>query len=221
MEGFLPLKHAALWYLAAAPAILYGAHTLTRRFEADPRTRPLIAVAGAFILILSSLKLPSVTGSTSHPTGTGLAVVLLGPAATAVLSLVTLLYQALFLTHGGLTTLGANVFSMGIAGPASGYVIYRATRPLGTTKAVFAATVTADLATYLVTSLQLALAYPATPGGIATAFTAFAGVFAITQIPIALAEAALAAAVFRYVADLRPELLNRLNPRRTPGGRGT
>lgn len=35
----------------------------------------------------------------------------------AVLGTITLLFQALLLAHGGLTTLGANVFSMAIAAP--------------------------------------------------------------------------------------------------------
>ncbi len=35
----------------------------------------------------------------------------------AVLGAIVLVFQALLLAHGGLSTLGANVFSMAIAGP--------------------------------------------------------------------------------------------------------
>jgi cobalt/nickel transport system permease protein len=38
-----------------------------------------------------------------------------------VISIIVRVYQALFLAHDGLTTLGANVFSMGICGPLLGY----------------------------------------------------------------------------------------------------
>ena len=76
-------------------------------------------------LKISSLKLPSMTGSCSHPTGTGVGAILFGPFITSVLGLIVLIYQAIFLAHGGLTTLGANAFSMGIAGPVVAWVIYK------------------------------------------------------------------------------------------------
>lgn len=60
----------------------------------------LVAMAGAFVFVLSSLKIPSVTGSCSHMTGTGLGAVLFGPAATSVLGIIVLLFQAILLAHG-------------------------------------------------------------------------------------------------------------------------
>ena len=77
----------------------------------------LLGVSAAFSFLLSAMKLPSVTGSCSHPTGVGLGALLFGPLAMVPVSFVVLLFQALLLAHGGLTTLGANLFSMGIAGP--------------------------------------------------------------------------------------------------------
>ena len=74
-------------------------------------------MCGAFAFVLSALKIPSITGSCSHPTGVGLGAILFGPMTMAVLGLIVLLFQALLLAHGGLTTLGANTFSMAIAGP--------------------------------------------------------------------------------------------------------
>ena len=117
MEGFLPHPWWEIWFIIAIPFIAYGTYKATKLRKKIPEALPLLAVLGAFIFVLSSLKLPSVTGSTSHPTGTGLAAVILGPAITSVLSLIVLVFQALLLAHGGITTLGANVFSMGIAGP--------------------------------------------------------------------------------------------------------
>ena len=90
----------------------------------------LIAMAGAFIFVISSLKIPSVTGSCSHMTGTGLGAILLGPAAVSVLGIIVLLFQAVLLAHGGLTTLGANTFSMAIAGPFVSFGLYHLCRKL-------------------------------------------------------------------------------------------
>jgi len=41
-------------------------------FRDHPEQKLILAVSGAFIFVLSSLKLPSASGSSSHPTGTGL-----------------------------------------------------------------------------------------------------------------------------------------------------
>jgi cobalt/nickel transport system permease protein len=117
---------------------------------------------GAFIFVISALKLPSVLGSSSHPTGSGLAAILFGPAIASVLSMIVLVFHALLLAHGGLTTLGANVFSMGIAGPAIAFavwMIFKRTR-LPASVGVFTAVALSDLATYVVTAVQLALAIP-------------------------------------------------------------
>ena len=50
--------------------------------------------------------MPSITGSSSHPTGVAVGTYLFGPEAMPALALITLVFQALLLAHGGLTTLG-------------------------------------------------------------------------------------------------------------------
>jgi cobalt/nickel transport system permease protein len=212
MEGFLPLNWCIFWYVVALPCVAYGVYLLNRLAKQQRDTLPLLAVAGAFIFVLSSLKLPSVTGSCSHPTGTGLGAILFGPFLTSVLGTIVLLYQALFLAHGGLTTLGANVFSMAIAGPILGYSIYRAGTAIGlnTFVTVFLAAVFADLFTYVITSLQLALAFPAQTGGILMSFVTFAGIFAITQVPLAIIEGVIIALTFKYIIQARADILVKL-----------
>lgn len=128
MEGFLPHPWWELWFIIALPFIAYGTYKATKLKKKIPEALPLLAVLGAFIFVLSSLKLPSVTGSTSHPTGTGLSAVILGPGITSVLALIVLVFQALLLAHGGITTLGANVVSMGIVGPLVAYAIWIAAK---------------------------------------------------------------------------------------------
>ncbi len=211
MEGFLPHPWWELWFAASLPVVAYGVHRMGWMARDQRQTLPLLAVAGAFIFVLSSLKLPSVTGSCSHPTGTGIGAILFGPWITAVLSSVVLLYQALFLAHGGLSTLGANIFSMGIAGPLVGYLVYRMMQRINLYVAVFLAAALADLATYVVTSLQLALAFPAADGGVILSFKAFAAVFAITQLPLALIEGVISALMFKYILQARSDVLLRLN----------
>ena len=110
MEGYLPLVWCIFWYLVSIPFVFYGMLQIQKIFEERPEQKMILAVSGAFVFILSSLKMPSVTGSSSHPTGTGLGAILFGPFVTAALSVIVLIFQAVLLAHGGITTLGANSF---------------------------------------------------------------------------------------------------------------
>ncbi|MCX6675233.1 MAG: energy-coupling factor ABC transporter permease [Methanothrix sp.] len=212
MEGFLPLQWCAFWYALSLPVVAYGAYKMNKLIKGDRDVLPLLAVSGAFIFVLSSLKMPSVTGSCSHPTGTGLGAILFGPWITSVMAMIVLIYQAIFLAHGGLTTLGANTFSMGIAGPIVAVLIYKAAMKsrINLYIAVFLAATFADWATYLVTSIQLALAFPAASGGVLASFWAFAAVFAITQVPLAIVEGVVTALMFKYIVQLRSDVLVRM-----------
>ncbi|PVY96914.1 energy-coupling factor ABC transporter permease [Actinomycetospora cinnamomea] len=209
-EGFLPPVHAAAWTVAAAPFVVHGVRAVVRQVREDPDSKLLLGAAGAFTFVLSALKIPSVTGSSSHPTGTGLGTVLFRPPVMAVLGTIVLLFQALLLAHGGLTTLGANAFSMAVAGPWIAYGAYRATRRFGLAISVFLAGALANLATYGVTTLQLALAFPDPTGGIAGAVAKFGSIFAITQIPLAVVEGLLTVLVVRLLAHNSPKELLRL-----------
>jgi len=213
MEGFLPWQWCLLWWIIALPCLIFGIYRLKKVLGADRDALPLLGVTGGFIFILSSLKLPSVTGSCSHPTGTGLSTVSFGPWITAVVCAIVLLFQSLFLAHGGLSVLGANIVSMGIAGPFVGYAIYRFLRdtPVNLYVTIFLATALADMFTYVTTSLELALAYPAEVGGIGSSFILFMGIFAVTQVPLAIVEGIVLALVFKYIVALKPDILIRLN----------
>lgn len=207
MEGFLPLIWVIFWYAISTPFIVYGVWRLKKIVSEYPESKPMLAVAGAFAFVLSSLKIPSVTGSCSHPTGTGFGAIVFGPAITSVMSAIVLLYQALLLAHGGITTLGANTFSMGIVGPIVAYLVYKALRSIaGFNIAVFAAATLGDLATYVTTSIQLALAFPAPVGGVLKSFLGFAGIFAVTQVPLAIIEGLITVLLLRYLLALKPDV---------------
>ena len=213
MEGFLPAYWCLIWFAVSIPIVGYGIYKMNTLVKKRREILPLLAVAGAFIFVLSSLKLPSVTGSCSHPTGTGIGAIIFGPAITSVLSIIVLIFQALFLAHGGLTTLGANVFSMGIVGPVVSYIIYKVgmKAKLNFYFVVFLAATIGDWATYIVTSTELALAFPAggilTYGSFLSSFSKFAAIFAITQVPLAIVEGAISALLFKYVVEVKSDIL--------------
>lgn len=195
-EGFLPPLHAAAWTAVAAPFVIHGTREISRTIKAHPEAKLLLGAAGAFTFVLSAIKLPSVTGSSSHPTGTGLGAVIFRPPVMAALGTIVLLFQALLLAHGGLTTLGANVMSLAVVGPWVGYGAFRLLGQAPFAVRIFCATALANIATYVMTATQLALAFPGEHGYLAS-WSAFMGIFAVTQVPLAIIEGLVGVLVFR------------------------
>ena len=187
MEGYLPPAFCIAWGIVCLPFLVFGFRSLNRRVKENRRSITLIAMAGAFVFVLSSLKIPSVTGSCSHMTGTGLGAILFGPCAVSVLGIIVLIFQAVLLAHGGLTTLGANCFSMAITGPILSWLIYKGLSKTRINRriTVFLAASLGDLFTYCVTSVQLVTA----------SAVKFLGIFAPTQLPLAVIEGILTVVV--------------------------
>ena len=202
MEGFLPVNWAIIWWVVFIPFFVIGLKNITKIVKEQPKKKLLLALCGAFVFVLSALKIPSVTGSCSHPTGVGLSAILFGPSATVVLGTIVLLFQALLLAHGGLTTLGANAFSMAVVGPLVSFGIWKLCKDKIDKKvSVFLAAALGDLLTYTITSIQLGLAFPDPTGGAILSVVKFLGVFFVTQVPIAIAEGLLTVIVYNFIAE--------------------
>ncbi|MCI3281841.1 energy-coupling factor ABC transporter permease [Synechococcus sp. PCC 6717] len=212
-EGFLPVGWALGWWLGFLPFLGWGLWSLRQQVKTQPESTLLLALAGAYAFVLSSLKLPSVTGSSSHPTGIALGTVLFRPPIMTVLATLVLLFQALLIAHGGLTTLGANGFSMAVVGPWVAWGCYNGILRLTGKPAIalFTAAFAANVITYALTAWQLALAFPDSVGGVAAAFGKFAAVFAITQIPLAISEGLLTVLVWNWLTTYCAAELRTLN----------
>jgi cobalt/nickel transport system permease protein len=145
-EGLLPAAHAVGWAGVAAPAFIVG----LRRLEGVARVRAGLAAALTFAVTLFPIPIP-VVGITSHMCATPLLGLLYGPAEVVVPTALVLLLQALLFAHGGLTTLGANLVTLGIVGPWAGFLVFRVLRRagLGAVSAAALACFAGDLAVYL------------------------------------------------------------------------
>lgn len=220
MEGFLPIKWAGFWFLVALPFVWLSVRAINKLVQDNPKVLMLLGFAGAFTFVLSALKLPSVTGSCSHPTGMGLGAILFGPTVMVVIALIVLLFQALLLAHGGITTLGANVFSMGIVGPFVSYGIYILLKKAGVNRgiSVFLAASLGSLATYIITAIELALAHPDAVGGVMASFVKFSAIFAVTQVPISIMEGILTVIVMNLLFTYSYDEINSLQHYRRLGG---
>lgn len=208
-EGILPAPWAGFWYMVALPFVAWGLHDLRVRSRRTPLFKPMVGLVGAAVFVISCMPIPvPVAGTCSHPAGTGLAAILIGPALTAVVASIALLLQALFLAHGGLTTLGANTVSMGIVGGLAGYGMFHAARRLRLPDwtAAFLAGLVSDWATYAMTSFELASALRGS-GSLESMFAAIAVAFLPTQLPLGILEGVVSAGVCRFIQSRRPELL--------------
>jgi cobalt/nickel transport system permease protein len=212
-EGLLPLPWAVGWSLVALPFVALGLRRLRAKRE-EPLHKPFVAMMAAAVFAISCLPVPVPTaGTCSHPCGTGLAAILMGPLETVLVTVVALLLQALFLAHGGLSTLGADTVSMGVAGAFVGYGAFRALVALGASRGVaaFAAGVLSDWATYATTAFQLASALHGTRS-VGEAFGIVALAFVPTQLPLGLLEGALCVGALAFLEKRRPDLLGAAAP---------
>ncbi len=210
-EGILPFSWSLVWFAASAPFLALGLRTLSRRSALDLSSKPLVGMLAAVVFIISCMPVPVPTaGTCSHPCGTGLAAVVLGPTLGVVVAAVALLIQALFLSHGGLSTWGANLFAMGVVGSFAGYFSFRLMRACGAgpVLAAFTAGLMADWATYATTALILAAGIKGT-----TPFWPLAAkiglAFIPTQLPLGIIEGAITAGMVSLLSKKRPDLLAR------------
>ncbi|MBK7976085.1 MAG: energy-coupling factor ABC transporter permease [Deltaproteobacteria bacterium] len=209
-EGILPLTHAAAWSAVSAPLLAVGARRfLGARRTASADRRVLLGMAGALTFAFTLFPVPvPVAGATSHMCATPVLALLVGAPAMVVPAAITLLLQALFFAHGGLTPLGANVLTLGVVGPWVGWAVARAARRAGASAgfAVALACGVADLAVYAADAVILALALSG-ERGFGAWFGSLALAFAPTQVPLALIEALLSAGLIRALARRRPDLV--------------
>jgi len=97
-----------------------------KRFKKDELEQrvPLIGVTAAFIFAAQMLNFPVAGGTSGHFMGGVLACMLLGPWTGFIAMSLVLIIQALIFQDGGLTTLGANIFNMGLIGSVGGFYVY-------------------------------------------------------------------------------------------------
>jgi cobalt/nickel transport system permease protein len=208
-EGILPVSWAVLWIVLSAPFFIYGLYQLKKNTSIDVSYKPLVGMMAAVVFIISCMPIPVPTaGTCSHPAGTAISAIILGPFVSVVVATAALLIQALFLAHGGLSTLGANVFAMGVAGSFAGYLVFKALRSVGAglTVAGFFAGLAADWLTYLVTATELTLGLVG-EGEFMGLFTKIVIAFIPTQLPLGIVEGVMTAGVVAVLYKKRPDLL--------------
>ena len=208
-EGILPVQWALLWFAVGTPFVVLGLRHLKARSQTEPYIKPLVGLVGAAVFVISCMPIPVPTaGTCSHPCGTGMAAILIGPFLSVLVASVALALQALFLAHGGLTTLGADIVSMGVVGSFTGYGVFVIARRLGASwvAAAFLAGLISDWGTYAATSFILGAALHG-DGSFWTMSMTIILAFMPTQVPLGVLEGFLSAGAYGFIRSRRPEFL--------------
>ncbi|GAB4435230.1 MAG: hypothetical protein OHK0040_06370 [bacterium] len=206
-EGILPVKDVVITFIISAPFVIIGFKKIAEQKKQNPLYFSLVGLLGAAVFVISAFPIPvPVAGTCSHPAGTGLSAIFLGPFPSVVVSFIALLIQALFMAHGGLTTLGANVLTMGVCGSFCGYAAYMFGRraKLSYFWSGFLAGFVADIVTYAATAFVLAASLA---DNTLQAFTEIGLAFVPTQAPLSILEGVITAFAVKYVFQNKPELL--------------
>ena len=215
-EGIITGWPSAI-YTAAALCLMGGGARSMRRFAtAHPEKKPLLGMAGAFIFFVSLIPLPSFAGTCSHPCGSPLAGILLGPWIGIALTGLSLFLQAAFFAHGGFSTWGANLVTLGVGGAFGGWLAFRLARRAGCPLWLAGALggLIGDVTTYLVAGLSLSAALTNAPtpkftfaGYLAAIYAAYLPI----QGPIAIGEMVITGLALHYIYQQRPAILAALN----------
>ena len=191
MEGYLPFEWCVVWYIISVAVMIIGVIQLKRVIRESPEAKKILTINGIVMFLVSMLHMPSLTGSGSNPPASGLTGLLFGPAITSVVAGIVLLLQAFLLAYGGITTLGANILSMGIVGPLAAYIAYTSLDRINSPKAIslIIAVFIANVFTVAATALEYTLAF-------GDNFFKFFAILSVTQVFFVVIDIIVAVAVF-------------------------
>ena len=103
-EGIITGKAAVMYTGAGLALVGFGVSKMKKFVSEFPENKPLLGMGGAIIFFISLIPIPAFTGTSSHPCGTPIIAILLGPSIGFALTGASLLLQAAFFAHGGFGT---------------------------------------------------------------------------------------------------------------------
>ena len=205
-EGMLPFSQAIGWSVVAAPVLLWSIRGEQLARREDPSSSMVMASVTSLLFAVTLLPLPvPVVGATSHICLTPLFALIVGVRRIIWPTFFILLLQAVFFAHGGLTTLGVNVLTLGLFGPLIAIGLWRLLGKFGALGFGIACGI-GGLSVYVIDALVLAAALSdvAAPQ---TTFTSVLVGFAPVQIPLSVLEAVVSVKIVQLLAERLPQIL--------------
>ena len=224
-EGIITGQSAVLYTGAGIALVGLGVSRMKKFVGQYPENKPLLGMGAALIFFISLIPIPAFTGTSSHPCGTPLIGILLGPLIGFGLTGASLLLQAAFFAHGGFGTWGANVVALGFFGCFFGWGAFRLARMLRLPlwAAGFAGGLVGDVMVYVASGMILGttLANAPNPQYSLTGYIiAIYSAYLPTQLPIAIGEMLVTGLALQYAYKQRPDVLQKLGIIKRPQ-RGT
>lgn len=166
---------------------------------------PLMGVVSSFIFAAQMLNFPVMGGTSGHLLGGVLAAVLLGPYAGVIALTCVLIVQCLIFQDGGLTTLGANILNMCLAGTLTGYSVYKIIgKILSNKKGIIIGIALASWLSVIVAAsfcaIELAISATSPLKVVLLAMT-------IVHALIGIGEAIITCLVISFILKVRPDLI--------------
>ena len=202
-DGFLDPKTAIGTGVLAVAGL--GLALREARRTLPSRKIPLLGLSAAFVFAAQMINFPVAGGTSGHLVGAVLTAALLGPAAAVFVLSSVLIVQCLMFADGGITTLGANIFNMGIIGGIVGWMIYAGLSRL--IKGLFGRIVAAVLAAWVSTVLAaIVCAGELASSGTVSWSMAFPAMTWMHML-IGIGEGVITALVLASIGVARPELV--------------
>jgi cobalt/nickel transport system permease protein len=196
-DGVLSTPVLVTTSVFSAVGVAYGLKKI------DDECIPKAAMLAAVFFVASLIHVP-IGPASSHLLLNGLMGLLIGWAAFPAI-LIGLLLQAVFFGFGGVTSLGANVFNMGLPAILTYLLFASQMTPAASQKKVFGLACLAGAFSILLTCLCGSLTLLASGKEFMTAVTAIV----LAHLPIMVIEGFVTGFVMVFLYKVRPELLVR------------
>lgn len=156
-DGFIPLSQAIVYWILTLIFLVIFFKKVSKKGFSSKRII-LTAILAAVTLVSMTLSIPSPFGIPMHFFLIPLVVLILGPLNGILISFLVLLVQVLFFGMGGITSLGANIFCMGVIIAIVCDLIYKALLDINKNIAIFLSTFTSIIAATVIQCIILIIA---------------------------------------------------------------
>ncbi|MBI5458652.1 energy-coupling factor ABC transporter permease [Methanobacterium sp.] len=138
-DGLLPLWQAAIYWILTIAIMAVYMYKLSKTEEKE-KVIVNTSILAAVTIAASSISIPSPFGVPIHLFLIPLVAIILGPLSGVTVAFLCFIVQFFILGMGGITSLGANVVTMGIVMSFSTYYFYKFTRELDDRLSIFSGT---------------------------------------------------------------------------------
>lgn len=198
-DGLIPLWQSIIYWILAIITLALYLFKLSRTEETEKRV-VLTAVLAAAAIAASSISIPSPFGVPLHFFLIPLVAILLGPLSGVAVAFLCLVVQFFLLGFGGITTLGANTLTIGVALSFSTYIFYKLLLGLDERLSIFSGTLMGIFTATMVQVLILILTGAATLEMLMATLIPF-------YLFIGVIEGIANVFIVSLISKLKPELL--------------